>query len=230
MKEILHTNPEARQLYAEYMSVFTHLRTCEGIAENQIPDDSGFDMELWRALADSEKTAESIEIQKPKEVFVPEDKEPVEKMPSKTSKFSIYSLILSSAALIFLILAGTVIMNTMMMVIFERISEIGTIGALGMKPRQISRLFLLEGFFLSVVGSIAGLILGLAVVIPFSVAGMNLGTDIEFGSASYAKVFPYITGSNIVFVFIFSVVVATFIAWIAARRSARIKPVEALRS
>lgn len=101
LKKLLRENSEARHLYAEYMSILTNLRTCEGIEEGSLLDDSGLDMELWRALADSEKTAESIEIEKPREV--PEDEKPLEKTQPKISKLSIYSLILSSAALIFLV-------------------------------------------------------------------------------------------------------------------------------
>lgn len=105
LKRILHDDPQAMQLYAEYMAILTHLRACEGIEESQISEDSGLDMALWKALADSEKTAESIDIEKPRAISIPDDEAQaeVQKTQPKISKLSIYSLILSTAALFFLI-------------------------------------------------------------------------------------------------------------------------------
>ncbi len=102
LKRILREDPQALLLYAEYMAIVTHLRTYEGSEEPAALEDSGLDMELWRALADTEKTAESIAIEKP----LPEPESNREAAPtttSKISKLSIYSLILSSAALFLLI-------------------------------------------------------------------------------------------------------------------------------
>jgi len=55
-------------------------------------------------------------------------------------------------ALVFFLLASTVIVNTTMMVIFERMREIGTVAAMGMTPREIVRLFFLEAFFIGAIG------------------------------------------------------------------------------
>ena len=130
---------------------------------------------------------------------------------------------------IFLVLAATVIMNTLMMVIFERIREIGTIGALGMKARNIIRLFLTEGFFMSIAGAIGGIILGLAFVIPLSQTGIHFGEDFQMGSVSFASTYPQVTINIVITVFLFSIAVSTLISFLAVRRSAKIKPVEALR-
>jgi putative ABC transport system permease protein len=49
--------------------------------------------------------------------------------------------------------------NTMGMTIIERTKEIGTLRALGLKFRGVSVLFVLEGAFLGVLGSIVGIII-----------------------------------------------------------------------
>ena len=49
----------------------------------------------------------------------------------------------------FFLLASTVLVNTTMMVVFERTREIGTVGALGMKGREIVRMFFLEALALA---------------------------------------------------------------------------------
>ncbi|OHD74370.1 MAG: hypothetical protein A2177_02000, partial [Spirochaetes bacterium RBG_13_68_11] len=59
-------------------------------------------------------------------------------------------------SLVFFLLASTVLVNTTMMVVFERTREIGTVGALGMKGGEIVRMFLLEALALAVIGALAG--------------------------------------------------------------------------
>jgi ABC-type lipoprotein release transport system permease subunit len=65
------------------------------------------------------------------------------------------------------------ILNLLMMAVFERTREIGVIGALGLKPRQISVIFLLEGILIGVLGAVIGAVLGTAVNGLFSVVGMD---------------------------------------------------------
>jgi ABC-type lipoprotein release transport system permease subunit len=57
-------------------------------------------------------------------------------------------------------IASIGILNLLMMAVFERTREIGVLGALGMKPRQITVLFLLEGILIGLSGAVLGAILG----------------------------------------------------------------------
>jgi putative ABC transport system permease protein len=57
-------------------------------------------------------------------------------------------------------IAAIGIFNLLMMAVFERTREIGVMGALGLKPRQVTILFLLEGILIGVAGAILGAILG----------------------------------------------------------------------
>jgi len=52
------------------------------------------------------------------------------------------------------------ILNLLMMAVFERTREIGVIGALGLKPHQITIIFLLEGTLIGVAGAVIGAVLG----------------------------------------------------------------------
>ena len=66
-------------------------------------------------------------------------------------------------AVVILGIAGIGILNLLMMAVYERTREIGLLGALGMRPLQITWLFLLEGAMMGIVGVAAGVALGLAV-------------------------------------------------------------------
>ena len=59
---------------------------------------------------------------------------------------------------IIILVAGIGIMNLLMMAVYERTREIGLLGAMGLKPRQISLLFILEGVMMGLVGLIAGIV------------------------------------------------------------------------
>jgi ABC-type lipoprotein release transport system permease subunit len=64
---------------------------------------------------------------------------------------------------IILLIAGIGILNLLLMAVFERTREIGIMGALGIKPRQISLMFILEGTMMGLLGLVAGALLGLLV-------------------------------------------------------------------
>lgn len=66
-------------------------------------------------------------------------------------------------SVIILFIAGIGIMNLLLMAVFERTREIGLMGALGMKPRQISLIFILEGVMMGLVGVVFGVALGLLI-------------------------------------------------------------------
>jgi putative ABC transport system permease protein len=66
------------------------------------------------------------------------------------------------------------ISNTMAMSVTERIGEIGTAMALGLKPLGIMRLFLSEGFLLGCAGSLLGLIAGLLLAAIISKIGIPM--------------------------------------------------------
>ena len=131
-----------------------------------------------------------------------------------------------------LILASTVIINTTMMVIYERTKEIGTIGALGMTSRQIVLLFIIEAMIVSAIGSFIGMIVGGGLDLLLSITGINLNA-LSGGSMDMVVtdiIYPHFGLSILVGSFLFGVVVASAIAHIPARRAAKVDPVEALRS
>jgi ABC-type lipoprotein release transport system permease subunit len=63
---------------------------------------------------------------------------------------------------IILFISGIGILNLLLMAVYERTREIGLLAALGMRPGQISTLFVLEGALLGLIGVGCGIVLGVA--------------------------------------------------------------------
>ncbi|MDD5065905.1 MAG: ABC transporter permease [bacterium] len=132
---------------------------------------------------------------------------------------------------IFLVLASLVIVNTVMMVIYERMKEIGTIAAMGMRGSAIVRLFFFEAVIVSIISSFSGTVLGGIVSYIASRLGINVGKLTGGGmSIRFSEIiYPYIGWDLLLFSFVFGVVVASVCSYIPALRAARIEPVEALK-
>jgi putative ABC transport system permease protein len=133
---------------------------------------------------------------------------------------------------VFLIVASFLIVNTMVMIIHERIKEIGMMGSLGMTRREIVQVFFFEAVFLSALGSLAGCIIG--GIITYSLSFFPLDFNALTGGGF--KEFP-IAGTIVLSFdpaillqgFIFGVVIASICTLFPSLKSAFVEPVEALR-
>lgn len=92
---------------------------------------------------------------------------------SKNGVMDIFSVIIIA-------IAGVGILNLLLMAVYERTREIGVLGAMGLKPNQISLLFVLEGIMIGLVGVAAGIVLGLAI------NGYLMKVGLDFGSMTQA--------------------------------------------
>ena len=73
------------------------------------------------------------------------------------------------------------IMNVMVMAVYERIREIGTIAAMGTMPEKILSMFVIEGFSLGVFGVILGNILGTAIIFILNVSKITFNFGRQTG-------------------------------------------------
>lgn len=88
--------------------------------------------------------------------------------------------------LIVIIVAATVITNAILMNVFDRMREFGTLRAIGLRRGRLFRLILLEGAVLGSLGSVLGLALGIPVVLYFQNKGLDWGGISEaFGMGSF---------------------------------------------
>ena len=82
--------------------------------------------------------------------------------------------------LVSLAIGGIGILTTMLVVVGRRTTELGVLKALGLKGRQVTLLFLVEGVMLGVLGGIAGIVLGVLVsygLIGFSEQFLQVDVD-----------------------------------------------------
>jgi len=132
--------------------------------------------------------------------------------------------------LIVLGIAATVIVNTLIMAVFERTREIGILAAIGMRSRSILGLFLAESSLLAVGGIILGLALGgllLAYFVGhgFYIGNIGLTTGILIGTTIY----PQPTLADTVNLTIAAFVVTLLAGLYPALLASRLEPVTALR-
>ncbi|MCK5170944.1 MAG: FtsX-like permease family protein, partial [Bacteroidales bacterium] len=86
------------------------------------------------------------------------------------------------------------IINTMLMAVLERIKELGMLMAIGMNKKRIFSMIMLETIFLTIVGSIAGMILAGALIGIFGKVGLNF-SSVQEGFEAFgwsAMVYPSI--------------------------------------
>jgi putative ABC transport system permease protein len=126
------------------------------------------------------------------------------------------------------------ISNTILMSAFERVKEIGMMAAMGMKRREIVKLFVLEGTMIGLLGSIAGCLIGAAVVGLWSVP---VGIDFSHFMRQMGPIGYRTTGKmvgewhTIMFpiAFIFGIAVSALTSIYPAVVASRMEPSEALR-
>ena len=118
----------------------------------------------------------------------------------------------------------------MMMAIFERSKEIGTLKAMGMTDRQIFQNFTCEGAILGAMGGIPGAIAGFILISILSHVGINFEGSVQNIDMPIEYVIkPAIRMSDLIIAVVLSVTVPALAAMIPARHTAKMMPAEALK-
>jgi putative ABC transport system permease protein len=117
------------------------------------------------------------------------------------------------------------ILNVMIMAVYERIKEIGTLSAIGTLPSKIRSLFLLEGLFLGLFGSITGSCAGSIIIVAVKFAKIT----IAFGRNENILIDPSIPFQQMLFITGISTLVAIIATLQPAIKASRMDPINALR-
>jgi putative ABC transport system permease protein len=132
----------------------------------------------------------------------------------QTSTTETFRNLLAWVAAVSLVVGGIGIMNIMLVSVTERTREIGLRQALGARPRDVQLQFLLEAIVLSLIGGLAGVVVG--------VGGSYLFN--EFGSMRTEVVW-----ASIPLAFGAAAAVGIFFGFYPATKAAQLDPIVALR-
>ena len=133
---------------------------------------------------------------------------------AQESSARVMSILLGAIASVSLIVGGIGIMNIMLVSVTERTREIGLRLAVGAKTRDILSQFLVEAVTLSILGGVAGIVIGIAASVLISY---------------FAGWTTLVSATAIVLAFVFSGLVGVFFGYYPARKAALLDPIDALR-
>ena len=120
--------------------------------------------------------------------------------------------------------------NSLVMSVFERTGEIGTMRAIGAQRGFIRGLFVVETSALTVVSALAGVLLGSALVLILDRIGLQFNNQLLMLLFGGNRLHPDISGGNIL-VSVIAAVVLGVIAWVyPVRLALRIPPVRAIQA
>jgi putative ABC transport system permease protein len=116
------------------------------------------------------------------------------------------------------------VMNVMIMAVYERIREIGTIAAMGTLPGKILSLFLVEGLLLGGIGALSGGILSGVIVLILRWSRVTF----SFGRQENLLLMPSLDPWQVGSVLLVVLAVAVIASLQPAGKAARMEPIDAL--
>ena len=133
---------------------------------------------------------------------------------------------------VILILVSFSVVNTFLMIVFERTREFGMLLSIGMRPAQILRQISIEAFGMWLVGTALGLVLSILLVGYLATEGISMEGMDEIASSFYmdssmyaAFTWPAMTAAPAVL--LLGTQLAALIGWLRVRG---LRPVEAMRT
>jgi len=134
------------------------------------------------------------------------------------------------AILIWILVSFSVVsfglINTLLMAVFERMREFGLLQALGMKPRWLLLQILIESSFMVLVATVAGLAVGIGIVMAFN-DGLDLGIGASYFGAAQI-VYPQMDWSETIFIGVTVLFLGVLASLYPALKAARQVPVDVL--
>ncbi|HEY9493570.1 MAG TPA: FtsX-like permease family protein [Intrasporangium sp.] len=134
----------------------------------------------------------------------------------------VFSIFLTTFAVIAIVVGAFIIFNTFSILVSQRVRESALLRALGASKKQVTRSVLVEAFLMAIVGSTLGLLLGLGLSRALAAVFRAIGLDIS-GDVLTLNL------RTIIAAYIVGIVVTMVAALVPARRASKVSPVAALR-
>jgi ABC-type lipoprotein release transport system permease subunit len=132
---------------------------------------------------------------------------------------------------IIIVIAGIGILNLLLMAVYERTREIGLLGAMGLKPREIAALFILEGGLIGIVGAAAGAAFGILLNGSFGRIGFDYSSFAnvaEYMALISGRVYPSLGLEGLPGRALTVIIISLLAAAIPAIEASRREPAQAL--
>lgn len=117
------------------------------------------------------------------------------------------------------------VMNVLLMAVYERIREIGTMSAIGTGPGTVLSLFVSEGFLLGLLGTVVGSLVSLSTVWVLNAVTLTF----SFGRQENLVLAPTIAASDVITTALLTILVAVLASLQPAWKASRMDPIIALR-
>jgi putative ABC transport system permease protein len=117
------------------------------------------------------------------------------------------------------------IMNVMIMAVYERIREIGTMAAIGTPPGRILSMFLLEGLSLGIGGAVVGNLAGVLLIVILNMLKITYNFGRQQGLILQARV----NVSDILALSLIVIAISVIASLQPAFKASRMEPIKALR-
>jgi ABC-type antimicrobial peptide transport system permease subunit len=152
--------------------------------------------------------------------------------PALANIINLFQVVMVFLIIITFIAISIVILNAMLMAVFERIREYGMMKALGVTPFDIFHMVIIEILVQTTAAAAIGMAFGIPLAISLQTYGIDLSALVEGGTISGIAVnialFSYLSAFDILTplaaLFVFSLTAGT----IPAVRAARLDPVKAI--
>ncbi len=119
--------------------------------------------------------------------------------------------------------------STLVVLVREKMRDVGVLSALGLRPAQLRQLFLFAGLLLGGLGTVLGLALGSAIAWLLTTFRL-IRFDSEVAAIYFIDTVPFdVRIWDLLGISAFSLLVTLVACWLPARRAARIEPAVALR-
>jgi lipoprotein-releasing system permease protein len=137
--------------------------------------------------------------------------------------------------LFIVIVAAFSVTSSLLISVVRKTREIGLLGALGARPREVAACFCAQGLFIGVLGTAAGLGLGFAALalrndVVLWIMKVTQRQEVLRRFYQFSELPSHTSGPTVALIVILTVVISTLAGLLPAWKAARLKPVEALRS
>jgi lipoprotein-releasing system permease protein len=137
--------------------------------------------------------------------------------------------------LFIVIVAAFSVTSSLLISVVRKTREIGLLGALGGKPVHVAACFCAQGLFIGVLGSVAGLALGLTALafrnnVVLWITRVTQHPEVLRRYYQFSELPSHTSGATVALIVALTIVISTLAGLLPAWKAASLKPVEALRS